>query len=89
MSARIDPELARWLAGDPARQLEAIVSAQGRLDELLDGLPEGVEVQHLYRLIGSISVTAPAGTLRRMADLTVVKSIEPVRRVSHCEGTTA
>jgi len=84
MSARVDPEMAVLLSGDPGQQIEAIISAQGRLDDLLDHLPDGVEIQHQYRLIGSISVSASAGTLRRVADMQAVKSIEPVRRVSHC-----
>lgn len=84
MNARIDPELADLLSGDPKRSLEAIIMARGRLEDLLDSLPDEVTVRYTYRLIGSISVTAPAGALRLLADSEAVKAIEPVRPVAHC-----
>lgn len=84
MSARIDPELDDFLKGDPMRSLDAIILAQGRLDDLMDSLPDEVTVHYQYRLIGSVSVTAPAGALRRLAAMSTVKAIEPVRDVSHC-----
>lgn len=84
MNARIDPELADLLSGDPLRPLEAIIMAQGRLEDLVDSLPADVTVRYTYRLIGSISVTAPAGALRLLASSDAVKAIEPVRPVTHC-----
>jgi len=84
MSAQIDPEMDDLLQGDPSQELDAIILAQGRLDDLLASLPDEVTVNYKYRLIGSVSVTAPAGTLRRLATMKSVKAIEPVRDVSHC-----
>jgi len=84
MSARIDPELARHLNGSPDVELEAIIMAASGLDDLLASLPADVVVEHSYNLIASISVTAPAGALRRLAEMPTVKSIEPVRQVRTC-----
>ena len=84
MTARVDPELADLLRGDPATELDAIVMATGRLDDLLASLPPDVTVRHEYRLIGSISVTAPAGAIRRLSTMNAVRSIERDRPVSHC-----
>ena len=39
MPAKIDPEMQELLDGDPARQLDAIVRAHGRLDELIESCP--------------------------------------------------
>lgn len=81
MAAKVDPELAHRLEGDPDALLEAIVMAQDALDDLLASLPAGIVVDHSYRLIRGLAVTASAGTLRRLALLPAVKSIEPVRDV--------
>lgn len=84
MPARVDPDLALQLAGDPQAQLEVTIVARDGLDELLQSLPSDIEVQHRYHLIPSVTVTARAGTLRAVAGMPVVKSIEPVRPVHHC-----
>jgi len=84
MAARVDPEMQALLNGDPQRTLDAIIMARGRLDELLECLPDDVTIVHQYRLIGSVSVSATAGALRGLVWLRAVKSIEPVRDVSHC-----
>lgn len=82
MTAHVDPELWTMLEGDPEARLQAIVIADADLDALLAELPEDVEIEHRYRLINSISVTARAGTLRELMQLPRVKSIESVRPVT-------
>lgn len=84
MTARVDPELAGLLDGDPSVRLEAIVMSSRGLDELLAALPREVKVTHKYRLIGSVAVIAPAGALRKLAASSAVASMEPVRGVTHC-----
>jgi len=84
MSARIEPELAVRLRGDPGTRLEVILTATDGLDELVAQLPTDVQVEHRYRLIAGVAVTATAGTLRRVAEMSVVKSMEPVRPVRSC-----
>ena len=89
MSARVDPEIAARMRSDPDGRLEAIVTAKGKLDDLLGQLPSEVLVEHRYRLIGSVAVLASGRVLQRVADLSTVAAIEPVRGVSHCEGATS
>ena len=84
MAARVDPELADLLEGDPSVRLEAIIMSSSDLDGLLAALPREVRVTHQYRLIESIAVVAPAGALRRLATSEAVASMEPVRGVAHC-----
>lgn len=79
---KVAPDLWPMLDGDPAARLEAIVVAEVDLDELLAGLPSEVTVEHRYRLINSISVTARADALLALTRLPMVRSIESVRPVS-------
>ena len=81
MSATIAADLTGRLAGDPQAPLEVILTASGGLDEMLAQLPPEVRVDHTYRLTQSAAVTAPAGSLRRVAELAVVGAMEPVRDV--------
>ncbi len=81
--SRMDPDLAGALDADPDRRMQAIVFAQDGLDDLLAHLPPDVRVEHTYSLIGSVCVSASVADLRRMADMPTVKSIEPVRTVTH------
>jgi len=81
MAAKLDPELARQMDGDPEAQLEAIVTAASKLEDLLASLPPEVVVQHRYHLLGGVAVKASVGALRRLAQLPAVKAIEPVRDV--------
>ena len=82
--ARIDPQLRALLDGAPDLRLEAIVTASDSLDELLPELGCDVQVDHVYRLLRGVAVTATAAALRRLAASSMVESIEPVRRVKHC-----
>ena len=81
MPAHVDPDLRSRLDGDPRAQLEAIVLAEGELEELEGSLPGDVVVRHRYRLVRGLAVSARADVMRRVADLPTVKSIEPVRIV--------
>lgn len=82
MTARIDPELAKQLAGDPDLQVEAIITCKGGLDAALADLPDDVEVRHTYRRINGAAVCGPAGAMIRLAEVRGVTSMEPVRTVS-------
>lgn len=82
MITRIDPELARLFDENPGVEVEAIVFSADGLDDLLAQLPPDVRVVYQYRLNPSVCVAATGSSLRRLADLPVVKSIEPVRSVS-------
>jgi hypothetical protein len=81
MSATIAADLSGPLAGDPKAPLEVIITAAGGLDELLAQLPPEVRVDHTYRLSRSVAVTASAAALRRVAKLSSVGAMEPVRDV--------
>lgn len=81
MTARIDPEMLSQLAGDPETELQAIVSAQDGLEALLAALPADVRVDHTYTLISSVCITTSAATMKKIVEMPVVRSIEPVRGV--------
>jgi hypothetical protein len=81
MTGRIEPALARQLAGDPGTSLEVIVTAAGGLDTLLAALPPEVTVDHVYRLIAGAAIHGPAGALARLARSPAVQTMEPVRTV--------
>ena len=82
MTARIDPDLAEQLGGDPHRRVEAIVRCKGGLDGLLASLPDGIAVQHIYPRINCAAVRGSARDLLRLAEVKTVESMEPVRPVS-------
>lgn len=81
MTARIEADLSRQLAGDPKALVAVIITANDGLDELVARLPAGVQVEHTYRLINGLAITAAAGTLRQVARMPEVKTMEPVRDV--------
>jgi hypothetical protein len=81
--ARVDPELEKDLAGDPARRIEVIVTASTDLKDLMAALGNDVRVTHVYRLIRGVAATASAASIRRLAANQAVASIEPVRKVKH------
>jgi hypothetical protein len=81
--ARVAPDIAEALAGDPAVRLQAIVTAASDLDSLLAVLTRDITVTHQYRLLRGIAVEAPAGALRQLVRSKAVASIEPVRDVTH------
>ncbi|MCE7939074.1 hypothetical protein DCC79_13005 [bacterium] len=80
---RMNPDLASAMDADPESRMQAIVFAQDGLDDLLAHLPPEVHVEHTYSLIGSVCVSGSVADLRRLADMPTVKSIEPVRTVTH------
>ena len=84
MTARIESDLSRQLAGDPKALVEVIITAADGLDELVAQLPAGVHVEHTYRLINGLAITAPARTLQQVARMPEVKTMEPVRGVQAC-----
>ena len=84
MRTRLDPELHALVDRDPQAIIEAIITADGPIEALLAQLPASLVVQHTYRLIPGVAVSGPAGELERLAELAVVRSIEPVRTVRHC-----
>jgi hypothetical protein len=65
--ARVDPELEKDLAGDPARRIEVIVTASTDLKDLMAALGNDVRVTHVYRLIRGVAATASAASIRRLA----------------------
>jgi hypothetical protein len=81
----VDPVLWSAMSGEPGREMEAIIVSTGGLDALLAQLPEDVTVDHMYRLINSVSVRTSAGTLRSLVGLPMIKAIEGVRPVSACD----
>lgn len=84
MTARIDPTLQSIADEDPSVIIEAIISAAGTLDALLERLPASLTIQHRYRLVPGVAVSGPVGDIQALAALAVVRSIEPVRAVQHC-----
>jgi hypothetical protein len=84
MPARVDPELAQMMERDPQAELEVTIVARDGLDELLRSLPSDIAIQREYHLIPSVTATARASTLQAVAEMPIVKSIEPVRPVHHC-----
>lgn len=84
MTARIDPTLQSIADEDPSVIIEAIISAAGTLDALLERLPASLTIQHRYRLVPGVAVSGPVGDIQALAELAVVRSIEPVRAVQHC-----
>jgi hypothetical protein len=82
-SATVDPELTLQLAGESNTPLQAIVTSKNGLEALLDKLPPEIHVDHAYSLTASVCVTARPSDLRRLVDMPMVKSIEPLRSVHH------
>lgn len=83
MPASTDPELTLQLGGDPNEPLQAIVTSTDGLDALLAELPPEVHVDHAYTMTASVCVTARPSDLRRLIEMPMVKSIEPVKTVHH------
>jgi len=79
----VDPEPGAPFPGDGAVPQQAIVTAQDGLDDLLAQLPPEIRVDYTYSLSHSVCVTALPKDLRRLQQLPMVKSIEPVRDVHH------
>jgi len=77
----VDPELALELAGESNTPLQAIVTSKNGLEALLDKLPAEIHVDAAYTLTASVCVTARPSDLRRLIEMPMVKSIEPVRSV--------
>lgn len=84
MPARIDPALQSIADEDPSVIIEAIISAAGTLDALLERLPASLTIQHTYRLVPGVAVSGPVGDIQALAALAAVRSIEPVRAIHHC-----
>jgi hypothetical protein len=77
----ITPDLARRLDEAPDSRHDVIVLTAGSIDDLLAGLPPGVEVRHVYRLRKGIAARASAGDVRALAKVAGVTSVEPDRPV--------
>jgi hypothetical protein len=80
--ASIAKDLADLLDGEPAASLDVIVLASGSLEALLEAVPPGVEVRHVYRLRKGIAATADVAAVRVLAASDAVAAIEPDRPVS-------
>lgn len=82
MSARIEKRFARLLESDPDAVHEAIVRAVGTLDQLIDSLPDSLEVRYTYRLIKAVAVSGRAADLLALRASPCVLSIEAVGTVT-------
>ncbi|MEO8083098.1 MAG: hypothetical protein ABI780_04695 [Ardenticatenales bacterium] len=83
MPARIDPLMQSLADEDPSVIMDAIISAEGPLDALLERLPKSLTIRHTYHLVPGVAVCGPIGDIQALAELAVVRSIEPVRAVRH------